>query len=160
MQLFGQIIWHQSTKTAIQKWMSDGEQPVPEHARLTHYNTRRAAHLLKLSLIACVARSNSMQIMPEDFDMALSWLIEAEGFMPDIFRSMTTTPESRSMEDAQYEIKRLYKKLAGPVPEHYLVAFLKHRTQPQNIVKMIEVMVRAKMIRHQIGKDGNFYYLP
>jgi hypothetical protein len=64
------------------------------------------------------------------------------------------------MEDAQYEIKRLYKKLAGPVPEHYLVAFLKHRTQPQNIVKMIEVMVRAKMIRHQIGKDGNFYYLP
>lgn len=160
MALVGQAQWWPEAKAAIQKWANGGSQPVPEHGRLAHYNSRRLTHLLKLSLIASVARSNDMTVVPQDFDTALAWLLEAESFMPDIFRAMTTTPESRSMEDARYYIRQLWKKMNGPVPEHYLIDFLKHRTAPQNIAKMIEIMTKAKMIQHQYDKSGNSLYTP
>ena len=158
--LRGQVVWCPAARDAIQKWANAGEQPVPEHGRLLHYNSRRVAHILKLSVIASVSRSNDLIILPEDFDTALSWLLEAEAVMPDIFRAMTTTPESRSMEDARFYMKQLSKKLGGPVPEHYLVDFLKHRTQPQNIAKMIEVMVKAKMLAHKYDAHGISHYIP
>jgi hypothetical protein len=158
--LFGQVIWTPEAKATIQKWVAGGEQPVPEHGRLTHYNTRRQSHMLKLSTIASVSRTNAMVVLPEDFDTALAWLVEAENAMPDIFRSMATTVESRSMEDARFHIAQLFKKLNGPVPERYVVDFLKHRAQPQNIMKMIEIMEKSGMVKKIFGKDGTTYYRP
>jgi len=160
MNLNGQVIWSNEAKAAIHAWVAGGEQVVPDHARLTHYNTRRVVHLLKLSLIASISRGNTMSVQPRDFEVALAWLLEAESFMPDIFRAMSTTPESRSMDDAHHYIREMFRKLQGGVPEHYLVGFLKHRTTPQNIQKMIEVMVKSRMIRHEYDKSGNSSYYP
>lgn len=157
----GQIEWTKEAQNAMQGWMVAGYQPEPEHGRLLHYKTRRTQHMLKLSLVAAVSRGDEMKVRIEDFETAKGWLFEAESYMPDIFRAMTTTPESRSMEDARFYLKQLAKKLnGGSVPEHYLVDFLKHRTAPQNISKMIEVMVKAKMLRHVYDSQGNSLYIP
>jgi hypothetical protein len=160
MTLAGQIRWRTDAREAIQAWARGGAQPVPEHGRLTHYNSRRVTHVLKLALIASVARSDEPEVLPEDLDTATGWLLEAENYMPDIFRAMTTTPESRSMEDARFYIKQMHDKLKNPVPEHYLIDFLKHRTAPQNIAKMIEVMIKSRMLVHKYDSMGNATYTP
>jgi hypothetical protein len=157
LHLVGQIRWLPSAKIAIQAWVDGGCLPIPEHGRLTHYNTRRAAQVLKLSLIASVARNNEMVVEPQDVDTALAWLLEAESHMPDIFRHMTATPESRSMEDARFYMKQMMEKVHGPVPEHFLLAFLKDRIPSQHLAKVIEVMVKSRMLK-SIYKDGMTYY--
>jgi hypothetical protein len=157
MHLVGQVQWSPPAKKAIQKWANDGRLPVPEHGRLTHYNTRRTTQVLKLGLIASVARNNDMLVEPQDFDMALAWLLEAERVMPDIFRQMSTTAESRSMEDARFYLKQLSVKLNGPVPEHFLLAFLKDRIPSQHLAKVIEIMVKSRMLKASY-KDGITFY--
>jgi hypothetical protein len=157
LHLVGQVRWSIPAKKAIQKWVDEGCPPVPEHGRLLHYNTRRATQVLKLGLIATVARNNDMLVEPQDFDAALAWLLEAEAVMPDIFRQMTTTAESRSMEDARFYMKQMGNKLGGPVPEHFLLGFLKDRIPSQNLAKVIEIMVKAKILKMQF-KDGITYY--
>jgi hypothetical protein len=157
LHLVGQIRWTDVAKVAAQKWADNGCLPVPEHGRLTHYNTRRLTQVLKLSLIASVARNNDMLVEPQDFDTGLAWLLEAESHMPDIFRHMTTTPESRSMEDARFYMKQMMEKVHGPVPEHFLLAFLKDRIPSQHLTKVIEVMVKSRMLK-SLYKDGVTYY--
>ena len=46
--------------------------PEPTHPKLRHYNTRRFAHLLKLSMIACVDRTDVLKLDVEDFNK--QWL--------------------------------------------------------------------------------------
>jgi hypothetical protein len=157
LHLVGQVQWSLPAKKAIQKWANDGRPPVPEHGRLTHYNTRRTTQVLKLGLIASVARNNDMLVEPQDFDMALAWLLEAERVMPDIFRQMSTTVESRSMEDARFYLKQVSVKLNGPVPEHFLLAFLKDRIPSQHLAKVIEIMVKSRMLKASY-KDGITFY--
>lgn len=156
----GQMFWEREVQIALGNWIAGGEQPVPEHNRLLHYNSRRSAHIIKLGMIARMARTNEGKVSMEDLDTAMSWLLEAESFMPDIFRSMATTPESRSMEDAKFFISQIFAKIKRPVPEHYLLDFLKHREKPQNIQKMIDLMVRSRMLKHTYDSNGNSFYTP
>lgn len=155
--LVGKIQWTDTAKLTLQKWANEGCPPVPEHGRLTHYVTRRLAHLLKLSLTASVARNNEMLVEPQDVHTGLSWLIEAEHAMPDIFRQMTTTPESRSMEDARFYLKQMSEKISGPVPEHFLLAFLRDRIPSHSLEKVIEIMVKSRMLKRSYDKGITFY---
>jgi hypothetical protein len=157
LNLVGQAVWTPEAKRAIQDWRNDGAPPVPEHNRLAHYNTRRTTMALKLSLIASVARTNELRVYPEDFHTARAWLLDAEARMPEIFRQMTATAESRSMEDARFHVKEMMKKLNGPVPEHFLLGFLRNRIQAQHLAKVIEVMVKSRMLKAEY-KNGITYY--
>jgi len=102
-----------------------------------------------------------MEVIEEDFDTAKGWLFEAERLIPEIFKSMATTAESRIMEDAHYYMSDLYRKMNRPVPEHHLYAFLKNRTASQNIKKVIETMERSRMIKGEYSaKDAATCYTP
>jgi hypothetical protein len=158
--LCGQAVWNEDAKIAITKWASSGEKPVPNHTRLTHYNSRRTTHLLKLSTIISVSRSSELRVSLEDFHTASSLLFTTEKTMPEIFRQMTVTRESRTMEDAQFYMLQLYEKLQRPVPEMYLYDFLKQRCAPQYIGKTIEVMLKAHMLQQRHDDWGNSEYTP
>jgi hypothetical protein len=61
------------------------------------------------------------------------------------------------MEDARFFIKQLQEKMHGPVPEHFLLGFLKDRIASQHLAKVIEVMVKSRMLKNMY-KDGITYY--
>lgn len=146
----GKITWTQEAMAAITEWDRKDLPPVPQHGKLTHYNTRRLAHCLKLCMVASVARSSDMLITLEDYQTAWGWLTEAEEFMPDIFKSMGTSADARAMEDCWYLIYQMYSKQRRPVFENILVDFLRNRVASHQITKIIEIMVKAKMIRMEI----------
>ena len=77
---------------AMHNWKLLGQPPIPDHPKLIHYNTRRWAHLLKLTMVACVDRSNDLRLEVEDFNRAMLWLLQAEKQMPLIFQTRLHRP--------------------------------------------------------------------
>lgn len=148
MSYYGQIEWTDAAKHKLVAWINDGENPKPQHSRLQSYNARRRAHMIKLSVVACIARGDTeLKVTADDVTIAFDWLFEAEATIPDIFKSMIVTNEARIMQDAHYFLITINDKTHKPVPEHYLVNFLKDRIPSQNIKNVIDIMQRSKMIQ-------------
>jgi len=145
--LYGEVTFSQDAADAISAWHMAGGPPIPEHPKLAHYLTRRTAHLLKLCMVACASDGGSLVISLEHYQRALNWLVEAEGTMPDIFRSMTSGGDSRAMEEAWYFVYTSFMKEKKPILETRLVFFLKERVPSHQIKPIIDTMVRAGMLK-------------
>lgn len=144
--LVGKLSWSAEAAEAIQSWINSGREPVPEHRRLLHYATRRIAHVIKLCIVFSIERSNAMRIEIEDFHSALNVLVEAETQMPEIFKSVSGGGESAAIEDAYHFVWQIYTRKKEPVLEHKLVAFLSERVPVHAVMRVIEIMVRSRVI--------------
>lgn len=123
-------------------WRDSGEQPQPNHPKLTHYNTRRRAHLYKLSMVSSIDRSSALVLTKDDFTRAKGWLVEAESLMGDIFKAGAAGTDTAAME----EIYHFVLTFGKTVPETKLVNFARERVPAHSVVRVIEVMMRSGMI--------------
>lgn len=123
-------------------WRDSGEQPQPNHPKLSHYNTRRRAHLYKLSMCSSIDQSSALILTAADFQRAKGWLEEAETFMADIFKAGAAGADSVAMDEI-YHFVLTYGKV---VPETKLVNFARERVPAHSVVRVIEVMMRSGMI--------------
>jgi len=137
--------------------MEISERIKPTHPKLRAYTMRRSTHLLKLSMVASMSRSNEKIIQPEDYHRALDWLIEVEQFMPDIFKAVATGGTGKIMEDAWYFVFTMYAKSQKPVLEHKLIQFLQERVPVHYIKQTIQMMEEGKMLERSITKIGAAY---
>lgn len=157
---FGKMSFTTPAATAIREWIKSGCPPVPQHIRLQFYNARRAAHLLKLCMVASIARSGDLVITIENYSEALSWLVEAEAEMPEIFKSMIQGGDSVAMEELWNYAWVVYSKEKKPILEHRLVHFLRERVAAHSVMRVLEVMVRSKMF-NLVPIDGSYIgYVP
>lgn len=159
--LYGRVDWTQEAATAIQTWVDNGEIPLPDHRRLLHYNTRRKAHLIKLCMVASVARGNDLTITVEDFQSALNWLVEVEFHMSDIFKAMASGGDSQAIEDTWHYVWRIWTKEQKPILESRISAFLIERVPSYAVKTIIELMIRSNMLRVEAyGALGKTVYVP
>lgn len=159
-ELMGRFVFTKDAAQFIDAWHLGGQEPKPDHPRLAHYNTRRTAHLLKLSMIASTSSRLDLRITIEDIRRALDWLIEAEFYMADIFKSMTSGGDSQLIEDTWHHLYTLYMKDKKPIGEHRMVHFLQERTPTHNIVRVLEIMERSKMIQKTLAPGVGTAYVP
>jgi hypothetical protein len=145
--LFGQIKLAPEAIAAFRDWREAGEPPTPTHPKLTHYCSRRTAHLLKLCAVSSAARTNTMLISLEDFQQAKGWLIEAETFMPDIFLAGTTGGDSTAMEETWHFVWANYAKRKKPIPEHEVIHFVKDRVPNHSVLRVIEIMEKSRLLK-------------
>lgn len=138
----GQFGITEEYRNAINNWRKVGQTPVPNHPKLTHYCTRRLAHLFKLSMVACVNESNTLLLTKDSFNTAMGWLIEAEVYMPEIFRAGSTGNDGKAMDEIYHHILVLGNK----VPEHKIVDFARERVPAHSVLRVLEIMVRSNMI--------------
>lgn len=144
--LIGQFSATEDFRNAINNWRKVGQEPVPNHPKLLHYNTRRLAHLLKLSMIAAVDTSNQLLLTKEVFNRAMGWLLEAEEVMPEIFKAGSVGADSRAMDEIYHYILASDLKRKG-VAEHKIVNFARERVPAHSVMRVLEVMERSGMIR-------------
>lgn len=149
-ELSGPFVWEPEAVTAITEWFESGEKPVPSHAKLRHYNTRRLSHLIKLSMVSSVARSSALRITTDNLAESMGWLFEAEAALPNIFTTAGSSADSRAVEDLMWVIENQFKKTGRPVGEHILVNFLKDRVPSYSIMKIIEIMVKSKNVEMKL----------
>lgn len=147
-------------KSAISNWRKLSYTPLPRHPRLTHYCTRRLAHLLKLSMVACVDRGQDLRIDTPDFNRAMGWLLEAEQNMSDIFKAGSTGSDGKAMDEIWHYMV-LADKGTG-VPERVIVNFARERVPAHSVMRVVEVMERSGMIHatHLDPKTGTRIFKP
>lgn len=157
---FGEFQVTDEAKLAINDWSMKGGPPVPDHPKLTSYSARRAAHLLKLCMVASMASDSDRIITIDHFAEALDWLVQLETFMPDVFKSMKTGGDGRAIEECWHYAMQVYMKTKQPVPEHRIVHFLQEKVPVHNIARILEVMERAKLLEKKYMDSGGQGYVP
>lgn len=156
-QVVGELVPTDEVKEAINAWARSGGAPAPSHPKLADYITRRPAHLLKLCQIACVAEGAGLTITLDHFAEALDWLIETEATIPDIFKAMKTGGDGKVIEETYHFVYEIYMKEKDPVLEHRVFHFLQERTPAHNVMRIIDVMDKARLIEKKFGNAGVGY---
>lgn len=157
-RMFGEMKFTEEAGQAITAWHMGGRVPVPGHPKLHNYSTRRTLHLLKLCMVACASNADDMLIRVEHYNTALDWLLEAESYMPDIFKSMSSGGDAKAIEECWYYCFQLYAKKKEPVPEARLVQFLHERVPAHSVERVLLVMVKAGLFSTvDVNKIGVCY---
>jgi hypothetical protein len=137
-------------RTAVMNWKNLGEPPVPAHPKLVHYITRRRTHLYKLSMIAAIDAGNSLVLTKNEFNRAMSWLIEAEERMPEIFKAGTTNADSQAMEEILHFIGACDR--GKGVSEQRIRHFARDKVPLYSILRIVDILEQSGQI-HMTGKD-------
>lgn len=145
--IFGEFKVLDEVKDAVNAWAKRKGPPIPDHPKLSHYNTRRLAHLLKLCIIASAASDSDRIITLDHYAEALDWLVEAETYMPDIFKALKTGGDSRAIEECYHFAYQYWIKHKTPIPEHMVVTFLHERVPAHSVDRILDVMVRAQLLK-------------
>lgn len=154
--LAGQFRVDEEYKVAINNWRRLGQPDVPNHPKLTHYNTRRLAHLFKLSMVAAVDKGNTLLLDKACFNTALGWLLEAELAMPDIFKAGSVSADSKVMDEIWHYITA---RANSRCTEHNLVTYARELVPAHAVMRVVEVMEKSGMIKAvAIDKTGNRIY--
>jgi hypothetical protein len=157
--LYGKLQWEPDAAAAISEWNRRGLGPVPDHNKLQHYNTRRLAHVIKLCMVASIARTSDLRITLDDYQTALGWLLEVETYIPDLFNSHGVSGDTAAIDDAWDFIFRAYNKEGKkPVLEHRVVNFLRTKVPSHSIMKIIEIMERSSIIKGEITTIGKAFH--
>lgn len=147
-------------RNLVNIWRGGDEQPAPSHPKLIHYNTRRRVHFYKLSMVAAIERSNVLTLTRDDFNRAMNWLVEAETFMPDIFKAGATGADSQAMDEIYFFVST--GDLTGKgISEQRLINYARERVPAHSVMRVIEVMIGSGQIQKSTGMDlktGQFYY--
>lgn len=157
-KMYGEMKVDLETQQALNDWGRAGGPPIPDHPKLVTYRQRRIAHLLKLCVVSAAACNSDRMITIENFAEALDWLVELEGHMPDIFKSLKVGGDARAVEECYHYVYQKYHKLAKkPVPEHMVVAFLQERVPAHSVDRILDVMIRAQFLEKKFHGGGTGY---
>lgn len=148
---FGHKAWTDNAKRVLTTWYLGGRKPEPEHFKLKHYNTRRHLHVIKLSLISACSR-NHENIEDKDVQRAINWLLEAEAFMPEIFKSMMSRSDGDVIREFQMYVTTQFRRTGKPLHESQLVSYLSERTPAYNVARVLEVAIKSGLIVNEAGK--------
>lgn len=173
-KVHGQFKWEESAGAEIERWYGTRMEPIPTHSKLEHYNGRRILHLLKLCMVASVSRGSNLSgddlgsnpppngleliIRLEDVNRARDWLLEAERFMPDIFRDMVLKSDYQTIQELHFHVWQIYSGTKAPVHDEHLYSFLSNRVPSEKITKIIETAERSGIINRIAGESR--LYIP
>lgn len=156
--LFGEIKFTPDAAAFIDSWHMGGREPVPDHPKLQHYLTRRTAHLLKLSQVACVSDSNNLVITVEHIQQAMDWLFDLEAHIPEIFKAMSNGGEAKVMDEAWHMLFQFKARYKRGAPRSLLIKFISQRVPSHAVERIIDLMEKADMIRAVAEKgEGTCY---
>lgn len=146
-EMYGEFSFAPEAAEALKAWHMAGGPPQPDHPKLINYVTRRTTHLLKLCMAFSASRATDLRITHDDYILALDALTQMEYHLPDIFRAMASGGDSKAMEEAWHFVYKEYNRRGQkPVLEHSLIAFLRERVPSHAIMRVVDIMLRSKMI--------------
>lgn len=156
--LYGEIKFTPEAADFIDNWQLNGGPPTPDHPKLQHYLTRRTAHLLKLSQVACVSDSNELVIEVHHIQQAMDWLFDMEAHIPEIFKAMTSGGDGKVMDEAWHMLFQFYARYKKGAPKALLIEFISKRVPSHSVERIIDLMEKSDMIRAVAEKNVGTLY--
>lgn len=162
--LSGEFEWSVEAQEAHIEWLDAGEPGAPEHNRLKHYSSRRAAHIAKLAMISAVSAGHGLFVELSDLERARTWLFAAEAVMPDTFRAMGQKSDTQIIFDLHEHLYTLYSRVARdqrqPIADEIVWTFLSERAPSMTIPRIIETAERSGVIRRAPGMNSRPRWIP
>lgn len=154
-KMHGLIEWEPAAGARFQELYHSNFAPVPEHYRLSHYTSRRMAHMLKLCQASSLSRGFDMKINVDDVNRALGLMHEAEVPMPDIFREMSHKSDSTILDEMFNWMYKLYTKEKEPISGYRIRRLLVSNFQvpSERVEKIIGIAEKSNMITIIAGTD-------
>lgn len=154
--LYGLCRWQLSAAEIVRAWDEEGRGrgglPIPQHSKLVHYLRSRTQLVLKLCIISAISRSGLLVIEDLDSRRAISWLLEVEVLMPDIFREMVGRSDVQVIEEMHLFVQALWAKDSRkPVQGDLIWRFLAQRVPSERVGRVLEVAERANIIARVAG---------
>lgn len=153
-QMVGPMTWEPDAQSLLRHFRLNQKDGAPIHNRLSHYVTRRWLHLAKLCMIAGLA-DERQTVEADDFHTALSWLREAEEFMPEIFKDMVSHEDGQIHEELRNYLQLLHMKTRAPIHASVIYKFLSQRVSSYQIQRILDVSISADFIRRVAGTEGD-----
>jgi hypothetical protein len=156
---YGKIQWEPEAMRLMQSWYERKEETQLLHTKLTHYNTRRHAHLLKLCMITAQSKDkDTFVITVGDFQKSADTLIEAEKYMPDIFKASGSGGDSKSIDETWYFVWERYAKEKKPIQEFRIRRHLSERAPAHSVDRIIKLMAESHILIHAgVDNLGNLW---
>lgn len=147
-ELNGEFNFEPQFEDCFREWFNIGYAPEPEHPKLAHYLPRRFIHFLKLCMVMAASRSNDMTLRVADFQNAQNLLFEAEMYMPDVFRAMTSSVDggAATLDETFNFVHITYHKEKRPVLEHRILYFISLRTPQHSVSHILANLINSRMI--------------
>lgn len=160
--MYGQFSFEEKVAETLQAWYMADCPPVPDHPKLEHYLPRRHIHFLKICMAVSASRGGDYLIKMQDYQEAMDLFLEAEAFMPDIFKAMRFNSDANVYDEAYQFLYTLYVKEGKPIAEHRLIHFISQRMPSHSVAKVLEVMVHSNLIQIASisGPGGRATYIP
>ncbi len=153
-QMYGQFQFTNSAVERIAQWHRDGGPPQPTHPRLESYNRSRTnLHAFKLCMVSAISRTGNLIVEEIDVKRAISWLLEAETFMPDIFRAMRGKSDIEVMEELWLMVATEWKNTHKPIRATLIADFLNARTQAHQMKQIWHNAELAGYVQKLAGSD-------
>jgi Protein of unknown function (DUF3987) len=157
--LYGEMKFTPEAADFIDQWHMSGKNPVPNHPKLQHYLSRRTAHLLKLSQVACVSEANELTITVEHIQQAMDWLFDLEAHIPEIFKAMSNGGDAKVMDEAWHMLFQFKARHGKGAPRALLIQFISARVPSHAVERIIDLMEKGDMIRAVAEKNVGTLYM-
>jgi hypothetical protein len=156
----GKMGFEPEARAALSAWHAAGGPPTPDHPKLTHYLTRRSAHLLKLCMVASIAESSNLVINLSHYQTALGWLLEMESKMPDIFKALGARGDGQVIEETWHYLYTIWAARKEPIHEHRLVGYLSEKVPSYSVQRIIDIMEGSGQIEKALTNAGAMGWKP
>ncbi len=93
-----------------------------------------------------MARSGGLIITKYDVTRGLTWLVNAEALMPDVFREMIGKSDTQVIDELHYFLSAEMSRQGGSVGTATLWEFLRQRVPSEKIEKILLSAERAGII--------------
>jgi hypothetical protein len=123
-------------------YVSQSQQEVIEDPRFSGYLSRRQVHLIKLCMILCASRTNTLRLTADDFDRALAILSHTEINMPYTFRGFGTSDLAKATEEIC-----TFVALRGKVHIKTLIKRFIRDVTPKQMTEILEGLSEAGIIK-------------
>lgn len=158
--LSGAFNYEPDAKQAYMNWyisedkkMRSGYMPV-EDSRFAAYCERRTTHIRKVMMLLSASRGDSLRIEVQDFDRALSMMLDAEGKMHKTFGGLGSARNSDSTEKVME-----YIKLLGITTRKALLAKFYRDVDSQTLKGIEETMSQLGVVSIKLlPKEGEKVY--
>lgn len=144
--MVGQMHLEKDAMEYLEAWHLRNDD-CPDHPRLATYSVRRTMIVQKILLAISAAGSSSLRITFPMVEFAINLLLEAEDFMPEVFRGMNVPETSTVMAELhRYALECFMRGKKKSVPEHMLIDWLKERVEAYKIDAIMKHMVTSGLL--------------
>lgn len=141
-ELEGEVLFAQGAKKWYETWYSVHHRTPVEDAKFAGYHERKPDHMLRVAFLLRIARAKSLMMHVDDLEHALKILDWLEVWLPDVFQTVSATPQGTN----QQRILSQLEKSGGYLLHSMLLRKVQHQMNARTFYESMQTLVESDTV--------------